>query len=378
MAIQITETSAVEFPEIAPDATMQTVTCNADAPPAAGPDDGAGDTANARQEAVWAALVANPGAPATAIGAAAGISRVAAGKILNRLEAEGRARRTAGGHDGQTRGRTRDLWYPAADTAATDDIPAAEPAAAVTSPDAVTDGTDGASDTDENELPNGEVFDEPVTDGDTAADTTEQPAQPPMSLDIADSGVNEPEAEGAGVDEPGNDLAESRVPDGDIAEEADEPMSPEEEAWVQARTELLELADLLIGAVTARVNDDPVMALGRLEMAMAKMPQAHRNARAVLTGTTAAPARTARTAAGGNAPGAGGTVRPGALRDRVLAHLTEHPGKDFTPYEIGRVLDASSGAVANALDRLVGLGQAELTCERPRRFKLGADSALGN
>ncbi|MFC7106917.1 hypothetical protein ACFQQB_44815 [Nonomuraea rubra] len=59
----------------------------------------------------------------------------------------------------------------------------------------------------------------------------------------------------------------------------------------------------------------------------------------------------------------------------MYAHLIEYPGKDFTPYEIGKVLDASSGAVANALDRLVNLGLAVLTCERPRRFALAPTDA---
>jgi hypothetical protein len=47
---------------------------------------------------------------------------------------------------------------------------------------------------------------------------------------------------------------------------------------------------------------------------------------------------------------------PGQLRDLVQAHLAEHPDADFTPHAIGRVLSRSSGAVANALDRLIALG----------------------
>lgn len=59
---------------------------------------------------------------------------------------------------------------------------------------------------------------------------------------------------------------------------------------------------------------------------------------------------------------------PGQLRDLVRQHLATHPGAEFSPHQIGRVLGRSSGAVANALDRLVNLGHAQLTCERPRRF----------
>jgi hypothetical protein len=62
-------------------------------------------------------------------------------------------------------------------------------------------------------------------------------------------------------------------------------------------------------------------------------------------------------------------ARPGQLRDLVQAHLAAHPDADFTPHAIGRVLGRSSGAVANALDRLTALGQAQLTSEKPRRYQ---------
>ncbi|RMI33173.1 MarR family transcriptional regulator [Actinomadura harenae] len=56
------------------------------------------------------------------------------------------------------------------------------------------------------------------------------------------------------------------------------------------------------------------------------------------------------------------------MRAKVAAHLTTHPGSQFTPHEISKVLGHSAGAVSNALDRLVEAGEAELVCERPRRF----------
>ena len=61
-------------------------------------------------------------------------------------------------------------------------------------------------------------------------------------------------------------------------------------------------------------------------------------------------------------------MRPGQLRDRVRGHMASHAGVGLTPYEIARVLGNSSGAVANALDRLVQLGHAELDSEHPRRY----------
>ena len=62
-------------------------------------------------------------------------------------------------------------------------------------------------------------------------------------------------------------------------------------------------------------------------------------------------------------------ARPGQLRDLVQAHLAANPDADFTPHAIGRVLSRSSGAVANALDRLTALGQAQLTSDKPRRYR---------
>jgi hypothetical protein len=69
-------------------------------------------------------------------------------------------------------------------------------------------------------------------------------------------------------------------------------------------------------------------------------------------------------------------ARPGGLRDKVLAHLDEHPDGQFTPHEIHKVLGNSSGAIANALDTLVKLGDAELATEKPRRFRRAAKPAV--
>ena len=59
----------------------------------------------------------------------------------------------------------------------------------------------------------------------------------------------------------------------------------------------------------------------------------------------------------------------------MLAHLDAHPGGEFTPHEIHKVLDHSSGAIANALDVLVKLGEAELATEKPHRYRRAAQPA---
>jgi len=68
--------------------------------------------------------------------------------------------------------------------------------------------------------------------------------------------------------------------------------------------------------------------------------------------------------------GAGKAARlgKGALRGMVEDYLTEHPGEQFSPSVIGKALGRSSGAVSNALDKLVADGYAVQTQEKPKRF----------
>jgi len=69
--------------------------------------------------------------------------------------------------------------------------------------------------------------------------------------------------------------------------------------------------------------------------------------------------------------------RPGGLRDLVAEHLRKFPGTAFTPHQVGKVLTRSSGAVANALDKLVSLGTAELACDKPRSYRLAPGYTRG-
>jgi DNA-binding MarR family transcriptional regulator len=72
---------------------------------------------------------------------------------------------------------------------------------------------------------------------------------------------------------------------------------------------------------------------------------------------------------------AAATTKPrlgrGQLRDRVLAQLRTHT-EPVGPSALARALDASSGAVGNALDRLVEMGLATRVGERPRRYRATA------
>ena len=63
-------------------------------------------------------------------------------------------------------------------------------------------------------------------------------------------------------------------------------------------------------------------------------------------------------------------TRPGALRDLVEEHLRKFPDTAFTPHQVGKVLTRSAGAVANALDKLVSLGVAQMVTDKPRTYQL--------
>jgi hypothetical protein len=77
---------------------------------------------------------------------------------------------------------------------------------------------------------------------------------------------------------------------------------------------------------------------------------------------------------GGGADAMGGKMvrlAPGSLRGMVEDYLRDHPGEEFGPTAIANALDGkSSGAVSNALDKLVNDGTAVRTKDKPRRFAL--------
>ncbi|MFE2446337.1 hypothetical protein ACFXDF_30555 [Streptomyces sp. NPDC059426] len=63
-------------------------------------------------------------------------------------------------------------------------------------------------------------------------------------------------------------------------------------------------------------------------------------------------------------------LAPGALRQMVIGHLTAHPDEAFTATRISRIIEKSSGAIANALVTLTKQGIAEQVTERPRTYRI--------
>ncbi|WP_407778756.1 hypothetical protein [Actinophytocola sp.] len=67
-------------------------------------------------------------------------------------------------------------------------------------------------------------------------------------------------------------------------------------------------------------------------------------------------------------------LAPGALRGMVEDYLRDNSG-EFSPNSIDRALDRSSGAVHNALERLVESGYAVRTSDKSKKYSLAAATA---
>ena len=175
------------------------------------------------------------------------------------------------------------------------------------------------------------------------------------------------EARGADITDAGQPADES----GDGTASVGQPASADgtaEGQQVQAGTEsgpdpavTAEAAGTVAAIVQAADEAGKALAAGNLDVALAALETARDLA--------AQGRRVVKAAASGRRAPA---TRPGALRDLVEEHLRKFPGTAFTPHQIGKVLTRSAGAVANALDKLVSLGTAEMVTDKPRTYRLAA------
>ena len=67
-------------------------------------------------------------------------------------------------------------------------------------------------------------------------------------------------------------------------------------------------------------------------------------------------------------------LAPGGLRGMVEDFLQDNSG-EFSPAAIGKALKRSSGAVHNALEKLVESGNAVRTSDKPKKYSLAATTA---
>jgi hypothetical protein len=188
------------------------------------------------------------------------------------------------------------------------------------------------------------------------------PAETPGAGSTADAG--QPAAEPAGSTA---DAAQpAPVPADGTAEdqqaEADTAPGPDPAVTAEAAGTVLAIA---------RAADEAgrALAAGDLDAALAALEAAREHAACGRRAVKAA-------ASGRHAP----ATRPGALRDLVEEHLRKFPEAAFTPHQVGKVLTRSAGAVANALDKLVSLGVAQMVTDKPRSYRLApapAPDAIG-
>jgi hypothetical protein len=171
---------------------------------------------------------------------------------------------------------------------------------------------------------------------------------------------------------PGTGSTDAGQPDAEPADgtaDAGQPASADGTAEVrqaQAGTEAgpdpavtAEAAGTVAAIAQAADEAGKALAAGNLDVALAALETARDLAAQGRRAVKAA-------ASGRRAP----ATRPGALRDLVEEHLRRFPGTAFTPHQVGKVLTRSAGAVANALDKLVSLGAAQMVTDKPRTYRL--------
>jgi hypothetical protein len=279
--------------------------------------------------AVHAALAANPGGTVAVIAGAAGTGMPATRDTLLAMEKNGTAIRVKGGKPG-----VPDTWTLASPHA---DNPG--PA------EARQDGPAGTASTVRSRR------------GASAAPESPAGTVPDKDKDPA----------GSEHDEPGPDRGDGRPDPGDGDGTAGDAAPRDPDSETSAAPD-----PALIAEITEHLSQIKAAADATLIVVTGGNPRAALAGMDEICEQATIARRSLRAAAGGRKIPA---VRPGGLRDKVLAHLAANPGKAFTPHELHKVNGHSSGAIANALDTLVKLGEAEVAAEKPRRYRRAARPA---
>lgn len=254
------------------------------------PDTAAVTARTDAEDALWAALHANPDSTSTELSTAAKIAKSTAQKILTRWAGDGTVTRTPGVPDGGR--RAADRWAITPDAAGT---PADTEQDRVVAPvdDTATAGTP-----------------QPTPDTTDTAPADGADPEPTDSAPIATAPADTAPVDPAPVD---------TEPDTTAADDAPETVAPADAELVA------EIAEPMVDGAASDAN---------------------------------------------------ARLAPGALRGMVEDHLRDHPDKEFSPVDIARKVGGkSSGAVSNALDKLVKDKIAVQTKERPKRFALAPPEA---
>ncbi|MCQ4081836.1 hypothetical protein NGB36_14770 [Streptomyces sp. RB6PN25] len=327
---------------------MSTLTHQPETPSPTTPDPTALTGAQAR---LWAALTRMPGATAAELATTAQIGRSTAGKTLTALETSGMTHRHPGGFDGKR--RLPDRWY--ATTAPSPDVSRSPDSQPATTPHCE---------------PQTEA---PSATAQTAADVTQQPPTAPEPEPSPDrptitSVDGTPESSGQRKTPP-EPRSDTTTPHTSHDGSRDDHGTQAPTAPLPTTTEQPDGTPTPAPSPEVRAGDDesssgsrrPAMADETVAAALAELVS-DGQAETDTAGDDSPPFR-ATAVYGGKQRRA-----PGELRSRVLTFLRDRPGEEWGPTGLSRQLGASSGAISNALDRLVALGLARRTGEKPRRF----------
>jgi len=329
------------------------------------PGTGTAPAADSPAAAVHAALAASPGSAVAGIADAAGTGKPAARAALLEMEKVGTASRVKGAKPG-----IPDTWTlsaPAPDgTGPAEGPQAGQPGQPGEGPDGSPDGAaedETAGSTGQDRA--AETSDPAPENGDDAG-TSAAPGPETAESGPRDAAAAGDEHEDAVPDEQDDEAAPGDPGDGDAPDDEDAPADAGGESGDEPDpalvTDLTGHLDQIRAAADAA--ELVLTASGDLKTVLASLDEIYEQA--------AQARRSLKAAIGGRkAPAA----RPGALRDKVVAHLDAHPDGEFTPHEIHKVLNHSSGAIANALETLVKHGEAEVATEKPRRFRRAAEPA---
>ncbi|SEG26569.1 hypothetical protein SAMN04489712_104140 [Thermomonospora echinospora] len=264
---------------------------------------------------VWDAVTANPGGTVPVIANAAGVARAVAKAELIALATSGRVVCTPGGRGDNGRALP-DTWAPAPDTTIDTATASTADAAEATVPQAPAVTAEAIAEA--MRIMQAEADRRAAAEADLQKAMAEEEARRAKVL---------------------ADLARARTAE-------------------DTRRALADLLAAVTTAYAAVVAGDQVATVAGLERIYA---EANNVRKASKVGPV-------RTGAKGTGAVRADRAAPRPLRPEVVAHLSAHPGKEFTPGEIAKVLGRSSGAVANALETLAKNGEAVLTSERPARY----------
>jgi hypothetical protein len=184
---------------------------------------------------------------------------------------------------------------------------------------------------------------------------------PPAEAPGTDAGAGQPAAEPAGSPAGASQPAPVAADGTAEGQQAEAGTAPGPDPAVTA-----EAAGTVAAIAQAAGEAGKALAAGNLDVALAALDTARDLA--------AQGRRVLKAAASGRRAPA---TRPGALRDLVEEHLRKFPETAFTPHQVGKVLTRSAGAVANALDKLVSLGTAQMVTDKPRTYRLATAAPDG-